>query len=95
MYAGAPVLASKTGGPLETVLDGKTGFLRENTPEEFGKVMASLIARPQLGLELGMAAHDHVKANFGTKAFETALESAVNQTLTRRTYPRQSKAKAP
>lgn len=35
MRAGIPVLASNTGGPLETIVEGKTGWLRDaqNIPE--------------------------------------------------------------
>jgi len=29
MYAGIPVLAANTGGPLETVVDGETGWLKD------------------------------------------------------------------
>ena len=29
MFAGAPVLAANSGGPLETVVDGETGWLRD------------------------------------------------------------------
>ena len=29
MHAGLPVLAATTGGPLETIVDGKTGWLRD------------------------------------------------------------------
>ena len=29
MYCGTPVIAAASGGPLETVVDGETGFLRE------------------------------------------------------------------
>jgi alpha-1,3/alpha-1,6-mannosyltransferase len=29
MYAGLPVLAASSGGPLETIVDGKTGWLRD------------------------------------------------------------------
>lgn len=34
MKHGVPVLASNTGGPLETILDGKTGWLRDVKNEE-------------------------------------------------------------
>ena len=30
MMHGTPVIAHKSGGPLETIIDGKTGFLYEN-----------------------------------------------------------------
>ena len=29
MYAGLPVLAANTGGPLETITEGETGWLRD------------------------------------------------------------------
>ena len=34
MYCGAWVLASKTGGPIESVVDGKTGNLLDNEEPE-------------------------------------------------------------
>ena len=34
MKYGLPVLASNTGGPLETIVDGKTGWLRDTKKEE-------------------------------------------------------------
>ena len=83
MYAGAPVLAAKSGGPLETVADGRSGFLRENTPDAFGKVMVGLATAPERSVAMGKAAHEHVLKNFGTEAFEESLDAAVRVTLTR------------
>ncbi|KAI9755734.1 MAG: hypothetical protein M4579_004164 [Chaenotheca gracillima] len=40
MLAGVPVLAANTGGPLETVVDGRTGWLRDiEKVEDWTKVM--------------------------------------------------------
>lgn len=40
MLAGVPVLATNTGGPLETIYDGRTGWLRSpDNIEEWTKVM--------------------------------------------------------
>jgi alpha-1,3/alpha-1,6-mannosyltransferase len=41
MQHGVPVLASNTGGPLETILEGETGWLRDvNKVEEWTQVMS-------------------------------------------------------
>ena len=40
MYCGAWVLASKSGGPMESVVDGKTGSLLDNeNPEKWADKM--------------------------------------------------------
>lgn len=44
MQHGLPVLASDTGGPLETILDGETGWLRDaSKPEEWTKVLKKVL----------------------------------------------------
>jgi len=42
MAAGRPVLACNSGGPKETVLHGRTGFLAEPQPKSFAAAMAQL-----------------------------------------------------
>ena len=42
MAAGRPVLACNSGGPKETVLHGRTGFLAEPQPKAFAAAMAQL-----------------------------------------------------
>jgi len=78
MYAGTPVLASASGGPLETVVDGVTGYLRPSSdPRSFSDAMASLLNDQTLGRTLGQAAHAHVKAKFGMDNFEDQIHAAV------------------
>lgn len=62
MYLGKPVIAVNSGGmdlimwtsqfvfsgPMETVENGKTGFLLEQTPEEFAKAMKTILEREDL-----------------------------------------------
>ncbi|KIW00462.1 uncharacterized protein PV09_07987 [Verruconis gallopava] len=44
MLAGVPVLAANEGGPTETVLEGKTGWLRDVTkPDEWTSVMKKFL----------------------------------------------------
>jgi alpha-1,3/alpha-1,6-mannosyltransferase len=85
MYAGTPVLASASGGPLETVVDGVTGFLRDaNDPAAFSAAMAQLVAEPALRRALGQAAHAHVVSRFGVRAFEEEMHGAVTEAHARR-----------
>ena len=45
MAAGRPVLACNSGGPTESVLHGRTGFLAEPVPVAFASAMAKLAVR--------------------------------------------------
>ena len=83
MYAGSPVLAVASGGPLETVLDGKTGFLCEATGRGFAEAMLRLLRKPESKEEMGRAGHEHVKEKFGLDAFAATLEKAALDTRTR------------
>ncbi|KAM3575609.1 hypothetical protein VYU27_002480 [Nannochloropsis oceanica] len=83
MYAGSPVLAVASGGPLETVLHGKTGFLCEGTGKGFAEAMLRLLRKPESRDEMGRVGHEYVKEKFGLDAFATTLEKAVLDTRTR------------
>lgn len=76
MASGRAVVAVAAGGPLETVVDGATGFLRPPTPEAFGDAIARLIADRDLALRLGRAARAHA-ARFSRRAFGAALEELL------------------
>lgn len=44
MHSGVPVLAANTGGPLETVIDGRTGWLRSvDDVDAWAKVISSVL----------------------------------------------------
>ena len=78
MYAGTPVVAVRSGGPMETVMDGTTGRLCEPTSQDFGEALLELIRDPAKATAMGRAGRRHVEANFGTKRlareFQTLLE---------------------
>jgi len=46
MACGKPVLATDRGGPRESVIDGRTGFLRPNDPIAFGRALYDLANMP-------------------------------------------------
>ncbi|KAL8445794.1 hypothetical protein Emed_005350 [Eimeria media] len=43
MYLGCPPVACDSGGPMETIIDGETGFLCSPTPEAFSAALARLL----------------------------------------------------
>lgn len=79
MYAATPVLAVNSGGPVETVRDGATGFLRDPTPEAFGAALLSWIKDPKLATTMGREGRNHVETTFGTKRFETEWKGLVEK----------------
>lgn len=83
MYAGSPVVAVASGGPLETVRDGETGFLRPGTAAGFADAIARMVRDPALKGTMGRASHAHVRERFGLDAFSATLEAAVRQTVAR------------
>ncbi|VVA95785.1 unnamed protein product [Arabis nemorensis] len=73
MAAYKPVIACNSGGPVETVKNGVTGYLCEPTPEEFSSAMAKFIENPELGNRMGTEARKHVVESFSVKTFGQKL----------------------
>ncbi len=81
MYAGTPVIAVSSGGPLETVIDGKTGFLCENAPNAFAIDMLKFITDPKLASSMSDTCHSHVVKKFGLEKFGNELQTALNSAV--------------
>jgi len=81
MYMKCPVIACNSGGPLETVVDGKTGFLREGRPDQFAEAMERFVDDPKLSKTLGEAGRKHVEQKFSFNTFTEQLESVVNSLM--------------
>mmetsp|Transcript_20846 Transcript_20846/g.29424 ORF Transcript_20846/g.29424 Transcript_20846/m.29424 type:complete len:497 (+) Transcript_20846:100-1590(+) len=81
MYAGRPVVAVKSGGPMETVVNGKTGYLCEPAPGAFGQALYELTTNPQRAQEMGRTGHNHVKEKFGVPAFQKQWGILVEDTV--------------
>ncbi|KAH1218329.1 Alpha-1,3/1,6-mannosyltransferase ALG2 [Glycine max] len=69
MAAYKPVIACNSGGPVESIKNGVTGFLCDPTPLEFSLAMAKLISDPQEADNMGREARRHVVESFSTKSF--------------------------
>lgn len=81
MYMRCPVVACNSGGPLETVVDGKTGFLREGRPDQFAEAMEKFVDDPKLGKSLGEAGRKHVEQKFSFTTFTNQLDAVVSEML--------------
>ena len=77
MYAGKPVIAVSSGGPLETIVDGKTGFLCDPTPDAFAEKMFQLVSHPDMAKQMGTTGKQHVVYKFSFEAFTEKLNSFV------------------
>jgi glycosyltransferase involved in cell wall biosynthesis len=63
MAMGLPVIANRSGGTAEQVIDGVTGYLVE-TPEEMAQRVRQLLNNPAERRRMGQAARDHALTNF-------------------------------
>jgi glycosyltransferase involved in cell wall biosynthesis len=65
MAAGCPVVATAAGGPLETVLDGETGFLvPPNDPRALAEKVSFLLAHPEQARTMGLEGRRQAFARF-------------------------------
>jgi len=83
MAAGRPVVAVANAGPLETVVDGETGYLCPPTPDAFATAMARLGRDASLRERLGRAGreaiHRHHSAEAAARATVTAYEHCLGR----------------
>ncbi|XP_041378387.1 alpha-1,3/1,6-mannosyltransferase ALG2-like [Gigantopelta aegis] len=79
MYMKCPVIASNSGGPLETIVDRKTGFLCDPTPAGFSECMEKFIVDRNLRERIGSAGREHVLDRFSFKEFSNTLHNIVTQ----------------
>ncbi|XP_034030796.1 alpha-1,3/1,6-mannosyltransferase ALG2 [Thalassophryne amazonica] len=79
MYCCCPVIAVNSGGPLESVADGETGFLCDPTAEAFSQAMERLVKEPKLCRDMGQAGKRRVQEKFSLQAFSDQLHGYIVQ----------------
>jgi Glycosyltransferase len=77
MYMERPVIACNSGGPKESVLNGKTGYLLEPNPKQWGEKMFEMTQNPQIIKQMGIEGRKNVKERFGLEAFANQLNNCV------------------
>lgn len=73
MYLQCPVIAANSGGPLETVADGTTGYLCDPLPDKFSEAMSKFVKDENLHKKLGEAGKNRVIQKFSFKQFTEQL----------------------
>ncbi|XP_046686184.1 LOW QUALITY PROTEIN: alpha-1,3/1,6-mannosyltransferase ALG2-like [Homalodisca vitripennis] len=77
MYSQKAVIAVNNGGPVETVVDGETGFLCEASEESFSSAMAVCVKDINVTRSLGMAGRKRFEEKFSFAAFQNNLNEIV------------------
>ncbi|PQE33164.1 Glycosyltransferase family 1 protein [Rutstroemia sp. NJR-2017a WRK4] len=81
MLAGVPVLAANTGGPLETVVEGKTGWLcPPDDVEKWTQVMNKLLHRMSEDdlKKMGNAGKERVKSEFSDVKMAERIDGLID-----------------
>lgn len=84
MRVGLPVLASNTGGPLETIVEGETGWLRDaHADEEWTAVMDKVLyGLSQEDLQrMALAGKNRAQQEFSLTAMGDRLEEEISTML--------------
>ncbi|CAL0326506.1 unnamed protein product [Lupinus luteus] len=77
MAAYKPVIACNSGGPVESIKNGVTGFLCNPTPQDFSLAMTRFIEDPKGAERMGKEARSHVVDSFSTKTFGQHLNRYI------------------
>ncbi len=79
---GVPVVASRVGGIVEGVIDGRTGFLvPERDVDALGARMNDLLDEPALRLRMGVEARSFVERQFDLRRQGETLEQLYDAVL--------------
>ncbi|XP_041097605.1 alpha-1,3/1,6-mannosyltransferase ALG2-like [Polyodon spathula] len=73
MYMRCPVIAVNSGGPLESIADGETGFLCDPQPACFAEAMEKFVKDPGQRQGMGEAGRDRVLKRFSVDSFSERL----------------------
>lgn len=83
MAAGKPVVACNSGGPVETIIDGITGFVCAPLPEDFSTAMQRIFSDPAAADRMGNIGRQHVKTNFCREKFGEELHFHIKDVFTK------------
>ena len=82
MACGLPVIAVDNGGPMETIIDGETGYLRASNKQEWSEAIVSLVKQSLEDREkMGKAGQQRIKDYFDVKVLARGFERAARDVL--------------
>lgn len=79
MASSKPVISANEGGPTESIVNGKTGFL-VNSPVEMAEKMRFLADHPSECEKMGKAGRKRVEQNYTWKIFLDKMDKAFKET---------------
>lgn len=82
MYMQCPVIAMRSGGPLETVDDGVTGFLCNSEAADVAEAMLKFVQDPAQIKSFGEAGKKRVENTFSFVKFADKLDTIVHDLIT-------------
>ncbi|KAI9032286.1 alpha-1,3/1,6-mannosyltransferase ALG2 [Hyaloraphidium curvatum] len=86
MYARLPVVAVNSGGPVESVADGETGFLCDPTPEAFAGALEQLADMSEQEREsFGNRGRERVVKRFSVSAMVDKLDRILSKLVNEKT----------
>jgi glycosyltransferase involved in cell wall biosynthesis len=82
MACAKPVVVTKSGGLVESVVDGKTGFIIEKRdPEALAEKIAVLLRDPKLARTMGKAGRAHAVAHFTRQRMAAQVAELYQETM--------------
>jgi glycosyltransferase involved in cell wall biosynthesis len=82
MACGCAVVASRVGGNVELIDDGRTGFLFEKSDAgQLASILERLIADEELRREIGTAAASFIREGFSLETSVTRMQSIYDTML--------------
>lgn len=88
MALGTPVIAVASGGPLETINEGATGFLCPQNPRAFADNMMRFVIDTNLSVNMAEKCRKHVEANFTGEILRSKLQLALKNCQENKNCPR-------
>ncbi|XP_032663182.1 alpha-1,3/1,6-mannosyltransferase ALG2 [Odontomachus brunneus] len=85
MYIGKPVVAHNSGGPMESIVSGETGFLADLSGQAFASKIAFLITNPSRTENFGKSGKDRFLKVFSFAAFSAQLNKAIEDLINGKT----------
>ena len=73
------MIAVASGGPLETINDGATGFLCAQTPTDFAYNMMRFVIDRQLSVNMAEKCRKHVEAHFTGDIMKSKLDQYLKR----------------
>ena len=78
--AGLPVVGTMHAGIVDAVVHGRTGFLvKEGDIDAMAEYMSQLLMNPELALEMGKRAREHISRNFSIEDSISNLRAIIDK----------------